>query len=534
MLGLELLVGLGIAILACSLAAPRLRIGAPLLLLGWGVLLGFVPAFREVELPSEVVLLLFLPALLYWESLTTSLREIRTHQRRIILLSTVLVVLTAAGVAAAAHALGVPWGPAWVLGAAVAPTDATAVTALAKILPHRSVTLLRAESLINDGTALVVYGVAVGIVAGDRNYTPPVVSGLLLLSYAGGIAAGILVAWAGIRLRKRVYDALLNTTISFLTPFTAFLLAEEFGGSGVLAVVVCGLIMSQAGPRINSALARRQTRAFWSFSTFLLNGALFALIGIELHAVVRILSSGQIAFGIFMVAVVSAVILAIRFAFLFLTNLRMPLRSSAANRKLRQLSSHSWAVSGVAGFRGAVSLAAALGVPVLTTAGNPFPNRGLIIFVTAGVIVVTLTVQGPLLPLVARWARLPQDTAMENERRLAELRTTEDGLLAIPRLAAQLGTDQDIVNRVTREHRHHLDVLRATAGGTEPEEAEESPAALRKHQQDTELRLALLGRKRTVLLQLRDDKVIDDRVLRLLEVRLDIEELRLTRPDVEE
>lgn len=531
MLGLELLVGLGITILVCSLAAPHLRIGAPLLLLGWGVLLGFVPAFRNVELPSEVVLLLFLPALLYWESLTTSLREIRTHQRRIILLSTVLVVLTAAGVAAAAHALGMPWGPAWVLGAAVAPTDATAVAALARMLPHRSVTLLRAESLINDGTALVVYAVAVGIVAGDRDYTPLVVSGLLVLSYAGGIAAGVLVAWAGIWLRRRVDDALLSTVISFLTPFTAFLLAEEFGGSGVLAVVVCGLMMSQAGPRINSALARRQARTFWSFSTFLLNGALFALIGIELHAVVRILSGGEIALGLLGVAVVSAAILAIRFAFLFLTSFRIPLRNRATTQKLRQVSNRSWVVSGVAGFRGAVSLAAALGVPVLTAAGTPFPNRGMIIFVTAGVIVVTLTVQGPLLPLVARWARLPQDTAMEKERQLAEVRATEDGLLAIPRLAAQLGTERDVVDRITREHRHHLDVLRATGTGAGPQD---DLPAVRRYQQDSELRLALLGRKRTVLLQLRDDKVIDDRVLRLLEVRLDVEELRLTRPDVEE
>jgi len=524
-LGLELVVALGIAVLVSFLAAPHVRIGAPLLLLGCGVLLGFVPAFREVELPSQVVLLIFLPALLYWESLTTSLREIRIHRARIILLSTVLVVLTAAGAAAAAHALGIPWGPAWVLGAAVAPTDATAVAALARMLPHHTVTLLRAESLINDGTALVVYAVAVGIVAGDGDYTPLSVSGLLLLSYTGGIAAGLLVAWLGIKLRRRVTDPLLNNVTTFLTPFTAFLLAEEIGGSGVLAVVVCGLIMSQAAPRVVSALARRQSRAFWSFSTFLLNGALFALIGIELHAVVRFHSGGDFAFGLLGVAVVSATILAIRFAFLLVTSYRFPLRSRGPSRKLQQISNRSWAVSGIAGFRGAVSLAAALGVPVLTMAGTPFPNRGFIIFVTAGVIVVTLTLQGPLLPLIARWARLPQDTALEHERKLAEVRATEDGLLAIPRLAAQLGTDEEIANRIVREYRHHLRVLRAEEGGTE-----EKPI-LQRRTQDQALRLALLVRKRTVILQLRDERTIDDRVLRLLEAHLDVEELRLTRPD---
>ncbi|MBD7994320.1 Na+/H+ antiporter [Arthrobacter sp. Sa2CUA1] len=528
MLGLELVVALGVAILVCFLAAPHLRIGAPLLLLGWGVMLGFVPAFREVELPSEIVLLIFLPALLYWECLTTSLREIRSNQLGIILMSTGLVVATAAGVAAAAHALGVPWGPAWVLGAAVAPTDATAVSALAKMLPHRSITLLRAESLVNDGTALVIYAVAVGIVAGDGDYTPQSVSGLLVLAYVGGAAAGFLVAWIGIWVRKRVTDPLLSNVITFLTPFSAFLLAEEFGGSGVLAVVVVGLIMSQAGPRITSALARRRAQAFWSFSTFMINAALFALIGIELHAVVRILNGGQIALGLLAVAVVSAVLIAVRFAYLFGSEYLLRLLARRQTAGVRQESNRARVVSGMAGFRGAVSLAAALGVPLLTAAGTPFPNRGLIIFVTAGVIVVTLTVQGPLLPLVAKWARLPHDTTMEEERRLAEVRATEDGLLAIPRLAAQLGTDPEVEHRLVREYRHHLRVLRADSGT-----GDEKPL-LQRRAQDQALRLALLARKRAVIVRLRDERTIDDRVLRLLEARLDVEELALTRPDFSE
>ena len=141
----------------------------PILLLVCGVLLGFVPALREVQLPPEAMLLLFLPALLYWESLTTSLREIRNNLRVIVLTSTLLVIATAAAVAAVGHALGLPWGPAWVLGAALAPTDATAVGVLARALPRRTVTTLRAESLVNDGTALVVYGLAVGVTVGEES-----------------------------------------------------------------------------------------------------------------------------------------------------------------------------------------------------------------------------------------------------------------------------------------------------------------------------------------------------------------------------
>src|SRR3954464_6897489 len=144
---------MGMAVLLCGVVARRFRIAPPVLLLTCGALLGFVPALRGVRLPPEVVLLLFLPALLYWESLTTSPREIRQNVRGVILTGTVLVIVTAAAVAATVHALGMPWGPAWVLGAAVAPTDATAVGAIARGLPRRTMTTLRAESLVNDGTA---------------------------------------------------------------------------------------------------------------------------------------------------------------------------------------------------------------------------------------------------------------------------------------------------------------------------------------------------------------------------------------------
>src|SRR4051794_25849605 len=169
--------------LGSAVLAVGLRIAPPVLLLACGVALGFVPALRAVQLPPEMVLLLFLPVLLYWESLTTSPREIRSNLRTITLNSTVLVLVTAAAVATCAHALGLGWGPAWVLGAAVAPTDATAVGVLARSLPRRTVTVLRAESLVNDGTALVIYGLAVGITVGEEDLGVGHVSWLLLLAY---------------------------------------------------------------------------------------------------------------------------------------------------------------------------------------------------------------------------------------------------------------------------------------------------------------------------------------------------------------
>jgi Na+/H+ antiporter len=280
-LGLELVVILGVAVLTCSLVARRFRLAPPVILLACGTLLGFVPALRHVHLPPQVVLLLFLPALLYWESLTTSLREIRSNLRAIVLMSTALVIATAAAVAAAANALGLGWGPAWALGAAVAPTDATAVGVLARALPRRTITVLRAESLVNDGTALVIYAVAIATTVGGQRLSALHISLLFLLAYVGGVLAGAMTAWLAVQVRRRLDDPLLESVTMVLTPFTAFLLAEVTYASGVLAVVVCGLIMSQAGPRVGQAATRQQAQASWSLAVFLLNGALFVLVGLE-------------------------------------------------------------------------------------------------------------------------------------------------------------------------------------------------------------------------------------------------------------
>lgn len=309
LLGLELVVALGVTVLVCGVLARRFGVAPPVLLLACGALLGFAPALRGVHLPPDVVLLLFLPALLYWESLTTSLREIRSNLRVIVLLSTALVILTAWAVAATAHALGLGWGPAWVLGAAVAPTDATAVGTLAAVLPRRTLTVLRAESLVNDGTALVIYSLAVGITAGAEHLSALYTGWLLLRAYGGGALAGAVTAWLAVRVRRHLGDPLLENVAILLIPFTAFLLAEAIHASGVLAVVVCGLIMSQADPRVGHPGARQQSEASWSLAAFVLNGALFVLVGLELQSAVRGLTSVDLVRGVIAVVGVSAAVI---------------------------------------------------------------------------------------------------------------------------------------------------------------------------------------------------------------------------------
>ena len=294
MLGLEMVVVVGVALVLCGALAQRFPVQRPSRCWWSGALLGLVPALREVHLPPpEVVLLLFLPALLYWESLTTSLREIRSNLRGVVLPSTVLVVATAAAGRGRGHALGMAWGPAWVLGAAARadrrhgrrrPRPRAAP-------PHR-------------------HGAARGE-PGQRRHRPGRLRprrrhhrrrrdlGLcrllaLLLSYVGGALAGRSIAWLALR-RGAGSTTPLWRTWRAGHPFAAFLLADLVHASGVLAVVVCGLLMSQTAPRITSAAARQQMVGFWSLATTVLNSALFLLVGLQAQSAVRSLTSTTLA-----------------------------------------------------------------------------------------------------------------------------------------------------------------------------------------------------------------------------------------------
>lgn len=477
--GLELVVVLGLALLAGNLLSQWLRQAPPVLLVSLGVLVGFVPQFRDVRLPPGVVLLLLLPALLYWESLTTSLREIRSNLRVIVLTSTLLVAVTAAIVAVTAHALGLPWSPAWVLGAAVAPTDATAVGALAHSLPRRAITVLRAESLINDGTALVIFGLAVS--SGRPGVA--LTGWLVLWSYAGGCLTGVLVGTAAAYVRRRLRDPTLENVAILLIPFTAYLIAEEGGASGVIAVVVAGLMMGHAGPRQGKPRARQQTFAFWSLATFLLNGALFVLVGIQAHAAVTRLSGVSLRRGLLMVAAVSTAVVAARFLWLFTTPYVIRALDRRPRQRSRRVSARARVVSGVSGFRGAVSLAVALSIPAA------YPSRGLVVFTVCGVIIATLVGQAAVFPRVVRWARLPRDTAFDDELRLAS-------------------------EAVADAARQEL-----AARNMSPGTADHMPVS-----GDTDLHLAVIAAQRRALLTLHDAGRIDDSVLRRVEEHLDDEE----------
>lgn len=518
--GLETVVLLGVTVLAGALLAPRLRVAAPLLLLVFGLLLGLIPELRQIELPPETVLLIFLPVMLFWESLTTSLRSIRRDLRGIVLLSTLLVVASALAVAGVAHLLGLPWNTALILGAALAPPDATAVAALGRMLPRRNFMLLKAESLTNDGTALVLYAIAVGATLGG-SYTPLDIAGLFALSYVGGAAAGILVACAAYLLLVRVRDPLIINITLLITPFAAFLLAEAIHASGVLAVVAAGLIISFTSGRISTAASRRQTESAWPLGSYLLNGALFVLIGLQVQAAMHDIDARDIGRLLLSTVAVWLALIIIRFVFQTISVAVIRVLDRRPSQRGRRMSYRARIVSSIAGFRGAVSLAIALSVPLVLNDGTPLPGRDDVIFISAGVIVLTMLVQGPLLPIVVRWARLPEEPE-EEELRLAELAITSAASAAVDELGEELGTSAGVRGRVANEYQTHLSVIQALKAGTDQDSTTQS------RQEETNLRQALLERKREVLLGLRLAGTVDDTVARRIQTRLDVEEQRLT------
>jgi Na+/H+ antiporter len=527
--GLEVVVVVGVLVLLGGFLGHRLRVPVPIVQLVLGIAAGFVPGLGSVQMPPDVVLFLFLPALLYWEAINTSLRETRANLRVVSLFAVGLVLATTATVAVVAHALGLGWPMAWVLGAVLAPTDATAVSAVAGRLPRRQATTLRAESLINDGTALVLYGVAVGVAVGQVEVGAGGVAGRLLASYAGGIAIGLAVATLSSYLvRPRLRDVRLENLLSVLTPFVAYLPAELLGVSGVVAVVAAGIAFGQVSSRVTGARTRVQGRAFWTLTTFLLNGTLFVLIGLQLHAVIAGRSATDLLDGVLMAVLVTLVVLGTRLAWINVTPYVIRALDRRPAQRLRRVGFRQRQPLAFAGFRGAVSLAAALAIPLRIHGGGTLPGRDRALLVTFGVIALTLVVQGLTLPAVVRWARLPEDRAEVGEQRLAERTATRAAIDALDGRAAALAVPAAVAERVRvemGEHLHEIDLreLVIDDGGG----ADGDRDALRAAKAERRLRLALLEDKRRAVEQLRHAHTVDDLVLLRVQAQLDAEEVRL-------
>lgn len=530
MFGLELIVALVSTVIVGTVIGRRYRVGPPVLLILMGVLLGLVPHFGHVRVNGEIVLLLFLPAILYWEGLNTSFREIRANARIIVFLSVALVIATAVAVSWTARALGMNPHAAGVLGAVLSPTDAAAVAGLAKKLPRRSLTVLKAESLINDGTALVLFAVSVHVAIGGAAISPPEVTARFIGSYLGGIAAGLLVGGAVTLLRKRIDAPQEEGALSLVTPFAAFLLAQSMECSGVVAVMVSALVLAYAGPVVIRARSRLQSSAFWDIATFLLNGSLWVFVGVQIPGALRGIAGvdGGIRHALFVALVVTAVVIVSRIFWGEITTLLIRLIDRRQVQRERRVNWRQRFVTVWAGFRGAVSLAAAVAVPMTTLSGAPFPDRSLLIFIVTVVILVTVLVQGSTLPAVVRWAKMPEDATHAEELQLARCRGSQAALTALPAVADEVGISDDLRRRLQTEYEEKAALVLATEDGSTDHRI------LKGREKVRQVRLGVLEHKRREITGLRNQNLIDDIVLRELQNEMDLEEVQLLAAAVDD
>ena len=520
----EVLILLLAAVAAFALLARRLAVPYPILLVLGGLMISFIPGLPPVRLDPDLVLLIFLPPLLFAQAWSTPWREFWSQRRSIFLLAFGLVLFTATAVAAAANALlGMAWAPAFVLGAIVSPPDAVAVGAVAERLglPRRVVTVLEGESLVNDATGLVAYKFAVAaVLTGTFSFARASVGFIWVV--AAGVAIGWLVAWISASLFRRVRDDAVMITLSLLVPNICYLAAERCHASGVLAVVTAGLFLGWRAPKMLTPSARLQAGAVWELLVFLLNSIIFLLIGLQLPAVKASLSNYSLSTLLLDALAIVFVVILIRpiwvFPGAYLPYWLSPrIRGREVNPSWRNVTVVAWS-----GMRGVVSLAAAMALPVATDAHRGFPHRDLILFLTFMVILGTLVGQGLTLgPLIRR---LGVSAERVEEKHEAAIRVTlaEAAQAQIDRVGGQGGLPETAIVAMRAEYQNrirHLSDEQAQALGWSSQL--EELVALRR------LRREALKAERSKLIELHQSGKIPQELRYQIERELDLEEAKL-------
>jgi CPA1 family monovalent cation:H+ antiporter len=519
-----ILAGLLAAAAALLATAQLMRVPYPIALVLGGLALGFVPGMPHIELAPDLVLVAVLPPLLYGSAFFTSLRELRANARPIGLLALGLVLTTTLAVAAVAHAAipGLSWSSAFVLGAIVSPTDPTAATAIAQRLglPRRLISVIEGESLVNDGTALVAYRFAVAAVV-TGSFSLLEASSRFVLNVAGGIAVGLAVGVVLRQVRRRLDNPPVELTISILSGYFAYLPAQAAGVSGVLAAVTVGIYMGWYTPELTTPQTRLQGIAMWEILFFLLNGLLFALVGLQLRGIVDSLSGRSTWTLIRDALLVYVAVVVARFVWVFAAAYLPRL----LNRRIRERDPvPAWQAKIVlawSGMRGAVSLAAALALPLTTDAGGRFPDRNLLVFLTFAVIVGTLVVQGLTLPALIRVLDLEDDGLAEREEAKARIHAAEAALERLEELVDEEWVRDDTAERMRGLYNFRQARFRSRVDPEADGSADERSADYQR------LRRELLDAEREAVVELRRTGRIDDDVMRRVVRDLDLEDARL-------
>src|SRR5450631_3768107 len=393
---------------AVAVAAKRLNVAPSILLVVAGIGVALIPGLPKVELAPELVLLVILPPLIYSAGVAMSWREFRFNLRPIALLAFGCVLFTTCVVAAVAHyLLNFDWAVGFLLGAIISPTDVVAPLAIARRLglPRRLVVVLEGEGLANDATALVLYRFAV-VAVSTGTFSFSHAAGEFALIVVGEVAYGLAVGWLSLRLRQWAKEPRVEITMSLMTPYLAFWVPSHLGGSGVLATVACGLYVSWVGPRLIPSATRLQGIFFWDLIVYLVEGLVFLLTGLQARSLVEQGHAFSIRELLIATAWVTLITIAARFIWMFPATY---LPRWLSPRLAKSDPAPPWQgpfFLAFTGVRGVDSLAVALAIPYTILNGDPFPHRDLILFVTFGVIIITLVGQGSMLPAMVRWLGL--------------------------------------------------------------------------------------------------------------------------------
>jgi CPA1 family monovalent cation:H+ antiporter len=516
------LAGLFVLVAGLNALAQRLSIPYPIVLVLGGLVVGVIPGLPDITLNPDLVLVIFLPPLLYSAGVFAELHSLRTSLRPILLLSIVLVLVTTVVVAVVAHeVMGLSWALAFALGAIVSPTDPTAASAIMRSLgaPRNIVNVVEGESLINDASALVVYRVAVSAAVGG-SFSASHAALELVGAALGGVAIGVVVGVALVRVRRHIADTTTQLTISLLSGYAAFIPASALGLSGVLAVVTAGLIIGWHAPVLISPQTRLESNAMWRILTFLLNATLFMLIGLQLPGILDGVADRSTGELLGYTALVCATVIATRIAwtltFVFVVRFfdrRPEIRSSWHGRFIV-----AWS-----GMRGAVSLAAALALPLQTDAGAPLPDRDLILFITFALILVTIVGQGLSLPWLIRRLGVQEDgSEAEHEEIRARLVAAEAALRCLDRVESEGWAREDTLERMRGLYRFRQRRFKVRAGKIDDEDGIEDRSLAYQR-----LIHVVSTAQREAVVQLRNDGDISSDVMHRIERELDLEESRL-------
>jgi CPA1 family monovalent cation:H+ antiporter len=503
------------ALIAVLLAVALLAWGAraigvpyPVVQVLGGAGLAFIPGAPDVKLDPDIIFLIFVPPLVHAAAYRAGHKRLVDRAEELGLLAIGLVAATIAAAAVVAHALvsGLTWPAAFALGAAIAPTDAIAATAVFRRLgaPESVLSVVEGESLVNDATGLVTLRLAIAAGVTGTFSALHGVGEFFWVSLAG-IAVGLLGGWLAGWLRARMDDSLIQITVTLLTPYAVYVGAEELHVSGVLAAVSAGFVVASQDDRLATSNARLEGRTFWEILTFLLESALFVLVGLQARDTFEALTGSVGDVLVAAVAVIGAITV-VRIVFSLLLR-KLPLRERL--------------VVGWAGMRGAISLAAALSIPLVTDAGGSFPLRDEILAITFIVIGVTLVGQGLTLGLLARWL-LPEDASVPSERASAMARF--DTVTAVLDRISDIPPDSEIPPAIIERARELYSTRAQQLAGAcrlgVADEQSDVATWLR-------FRVHLLAIERTALNDARNDGTVDNNVKLAIDRELDLEEERL-------